>query len=125
MMARADNDIVPGITKIRSYLMPVKHHRNPYNSDSPAPYMYFSDSLQFAEEEFGSYFWAKDSAGEAVDKPIDKNDHALDAIRYALTARPKLAELQKSHGRGMLPVWMTMGWTEAEDEQVKRSRRHG
>jgi phage terminase large subunit len=38
-------------------------------------------------EEFGSYTWAKDRDGKPTNKPIDKYNHGIDAIRYALTSR--------------------------------------
>lgn len=33
--------------------------------------------------EFGQYQWRKDKDGNALNEPVDKNDHAIDAIRYA------------------------------------------
>ena len=38
-------------------------------------------------EEFSSYTWAKDRSGESTNKPIDKNNHAIDAGRYAVMRR--------------------------------------
>lgn len=38
-------------------------------------------------EEFSSYIWAKDRNGMPTNKPIDANDHAIDAGRYALIRR--------------------------------------
>jgi phage terminase large subunit len=35
-------------------------------------------------EEFNSYMWAKDRDGRATNKPIDKFNHGIDAIRYAV-----------------------------------------
>jgi len=35
-------------------------------------------------DEFCNYQWKKDKNDEALDKPIDKFNHAIDAIRYAL-----------------------------------------
>ncbi|MFI3227898.1 MAG: PBSX family phage terminase large subunit, partial [Clostridia bacterium] len=41
-------------------------------------------------EEFQNYTWTKDSAsGEYVNKPIDKHNHLIDALRYALQNRRK------------------------------------
>jgi phage terminase large subunit len=33
-------------------------------------------------KEFQSYTWAKDRSGESLNKPIDKDNHAIDGIRY-------------------------------------------
>ena len=38
-------------------------------------------------EEFSSYTWAKDRSGESTNKLIDKNNHAIDAGRYAVMRR--------------------------------------
>ena len=35
------------------------------------------------EEEFYNYKWTKDRAGNLMNKPIDKYNHAMDAMRYA------------------------------------------
>ena len=34
-------------------------------------------------KEFQSYVWATDKKGERINKPVDYNNHAIDAIRYA------------------------------------------
>lgn len=36
--------------------------------------------------ELRMYTWAKDSSGKALGRPIDKYNHAIDAIRYAMKA---------------------------------------
>lgn len=39
--------------------------------------------------EFNSYIWAKDRNGLPTNKPIDSNNHAIDAGRYAIMMRMK------------------------------------
>lgn len=91
---RGNNDITNGIAKVTSYLSRVKHHRCPFTSQLDAPYIYFSDKLDFVRKEFSGYRWrAKASTGELVDEPVDKNDHAMDTIKYILGERPKLSKL--------------------------------
>ncbi len=34
--------------------------------------------------EIGNYQWAKDKYNDPLDKPVDKNNHLLDALRYAV-----------------------------------------
>ena len=34
--------------------------------------------------EISNYVWAKDKFGKSVDKPVDENNHLLDALRYAV-----------------------------------------
>ena len=41
-------------------------------------------SCQYTINEFGIYQWKKDKNGESINQPIDKNNHHIDAIRYAI-----------------------------------------
>lgn len=43
------------------------------------------------EREYLSYAWRKKKSGESMDEPQDGNDHALDAVRYAIDdlSRPR------------------------------------
>ncbi len=81
------NDILNGIAKVGSYLnlWPLPHPFN--NSIAQAPLIFFSSHLHFLADEFGSYFWETDGM-ERIDKPIDKNDHGMDAIKYILSYFP-------------------------------------
>jgi phage terminase large subunit len=36
------------------------------------------------KKEFQSYSWRKDPNGKMMDVPEDKNNHAIDAVRYVL-----------------------------------------
>jgi phage terminase large subunit len=44
------------------------------------------DSLQWLVNEFSTYAWAQDKLGQPLHppKPIDDNNHGIDALRYAL-----------------------------------------
>jgi len=37
-----------------------------------------------AIEEFNTYVWDKDKDGNWINKPVDKNNHFIDALRYSL-----------------------------------------
>jgi phage terminase large subunit len=39
-----------------------------------------------AREEFSKYCWKEDRAGEALDQPLDRDNHLIDALRYAYEA---------------------------------------
>jgi phage terminase large subunit len=41
------------------------------------------------KDEFRRYKWAKDKIGNVLNKPIDSFNHAIDAIRYFFTSKPK------------------------------------
>lgn len=93
VMRAGNNDIMGGIAKVQSYLIPQKGHLNPITGDFPSPYMYYSDELTFLSDEFGSYYWQKDTDGESEDKPQDRRDHGMDTIKYTMTDRPKASEI--------------------------------
>lgn len=48
---------------------------------SQRPIVYSGDNLK---SEYLSYAWRKKRTGEILDEPIDANNHALDALRYAI-----------------------------------------
>lgn len=41
------------------------------------------------KDEFRRFKWAKDKVGNVLNKPIDAFNHAIDAIRYFFTSKPK------------------------------------
>lgn len=92
-MARGNNNIINGITKVRGYIELIEYHRNPFTSMYGAPYLYFSDRLQFVADEFGDYCWKRNTEGATVEQPVDKNDHAMDTIKYMLSHRPNVAKM--------------------------------
>jgi PBSX family phage terminase large subunit len=49
------------------------------------PRLIISDKCINLIEEFESYIWDRDKDEDGKDKPIKKNDHALDALRYFTT----------------------------------------
>jgi len=54
--------------------------------------VYIHTSSKNLIEEFSSYLWDKDRDGKSLNKPIDKNNHLIDAFRYGVSKkilRPK------------------------------------
>lgn len=94
LMQRGNNDITNGIRKVRSYLAPQNYHKHPITGEPGAPYLFVSDRLGFLEDEFQSYYWRTDSSGQREDVPVDRNDHALDALKYMLSNSPDAATLK-------------------------------
>jgi len=90
---RGNNHIANGIVKVNQYLHIQGFHRNPITRNDGAPYIMFSDKLEFVEDEFNGYYWRKDSSGDTEDIPVDKNDHAMNTIKYLLSRRPELAKI--------------------------------
>jgi len=82
------NVIGSGIMKVSEYLIPrVGMHYD--SSQEKGPMIYFADDLSFIEDEFQTYFWKTNSEGERQDEPNDKNDHAMDVIKYMLSRLPE------------------------------------
>lgn len=120
-MRRGNNDILGGIVKVGAYLNLSRFHRNPFTGEYGAPHIYFSRELNFVIDEFGGYYWDKDNKGDSDDKPKDKDDHAMDTMKYLLTSVPDVAKLDlKKVGP---PSYLR--WHEGETNDVRRRWRHG
>jgi phage terminase large subunit len=84
MCIRGNNDIANGIVKVNQYLIPQQHHQNPITGEYNAPYLYVSDKLEWWITEISDYYWKKSPAGDQIDKPVDKDDHAMDTTKYLI-----------------------------------------
>lgn len=115
----ATNDIVTGIAKVAAYLGDHPTHEHLITGKTPGPLLYFVNDLDFVTDEITNYYWDRTSTGEHIDKPIDRDDHAMDALKYMLSHQPEPAEivLPKS---ARIPPWMF--WHEIEEDN-KRPRR--
>lgn len=106
LFTRGNNDIINGITKVRSYLQPRPYHVNPIDSTPGAPFLYVSDNVPFVQDEFSSYYWKTNSKGDREDVPVDKNDHAMDTIKYLLSYAPEPAKIHETL-TNKLPAYYT------------------
>lgn len=105
----AQNDITSGIMKVAEYLTPKEGlHYNKEEQFGPA--LYFNDELDFIDTEFTGYFWASDTDGNRTDTPRDKNDHAMDSLKYLLSKLPEASKLLYKVEKPV-PEWMK--WQEA------------
>jgi len=91
-LKRGQNDIKNGIAKVSSYLN-LDHVPSPFQHGKFGPGVYFASHLTFLSDEFGSYFWKMGSSAERIDTPIDKNDHSMDALKYAFSYMPPAHDL--------------------------------
>lgn len=113
LLQRGANDIAAGINKVQQYLSPLPRHEHPIYGTEPSPFLYVSDKLQWWINEITEYYWRRDTSDDVVDKPVDRNDHAMDATKYLLTPRPRIARFG---GRpDQPPSWMY--WHEVERAQ--------
>lgn len=122
-MTRGNNDILNGIAKVQSYLTIDEMHRHPITDNIGSPRLFISTKCDWFDTEIVDYYWKKDTSGEYEDAPMDRNDHAMDMLKYMLTNRPRIAmAIIKPKA---LPARYTR-WTERPDMQTdNRNHRYG
>lgn len=59
------------------------------------PKIFVRDSCKNTIREFQSYSWIRDSIGEITNVPEDKNNHAMDALRYLALDKAKPVQREK------------------------------
>jgi hypothetical protein len=119
-MQRGNRDIDSGIEKNWQYLAVMRMHEHPITSLIPAPHFYVSDRCDWFIDEITEYYFARDGGDETTDRPVDRNDHAMDMWKYAMSGRPRLA---KFTGRpDTPPAWLS--WHEIERDKMRVSPRH-
>ena len=91
-MRPGQNDIMNGIAKVGAYLA-VRDMPNMIANNYSGPAIYFASHLTFVADEMGSYFWKQNGQHERIDEPMDRNDHSLDALKYALSYLPPASEI--------------------------------
>lgn len=115
-MRPASNDVTSGIAKVASYINGTLKTPGIRN-EGPGPLLYISEDLDFVFDEIESYFWKKNPQGDKIDEPIDRNDHALDTIKYMLSKLPEASKI-------VIPREMRkptyMRWGEMELSEYKR-----
>jgi hypothetical protein len=112
---RGNNDIKAGIVKVRGYLTLHPRHANPFTNLTPAPFIYFNrDRLSFLEEEISDYYFEESENEDSEDeKPVDRNDHAMDALKYCLTDVPEIKVILPKVKRDLTHLTT---WREAPDD---------
>lgn len=120
-MQRGNNDISAGIAKNWQYLAITPSHEHPITGYRGSPHFYITDTSTWFIDEITEYYFKRDGSDETTDKPVDRNDHAMDMWKYAMSNRPKLA-----HYVGLpdqAPAWMA--WHEIERRQNSKTKaRH-
>ena len=112
-MQRGNNDISSGIAKNWQYLAVQTAHEHPISGLRPSPHFFVSDRCEWFVDEITEYYFQRDGSDETTDKPVDRNDHAMDMWKYAMSSRPRLARFVGKPNRP--PDWMM--WHEIEREQ--------
>lgn len=127
MMQRGNNDIKSGIVKVSAYITGHRSHTNPFTGLKPGPFLYFNrDRMPWVEEEITDYYFKEaDDPDSEEEEPMDRNDHAMDTIKYGLTSMPDLGKLIPK--APVVYPFMTQ-WTERPENSIAREyrdARHG
>lgn len=102
-----ENDIPAGITRVKRYLKFDPRKPHPFQRDAlgrsvmGSPRLFITRNCEKMIEEFDLYRWPKDPQGgvnqHSYEVPVKDNDHAMDALRYAIMTwtKTEFAEVEK------------------------------
>lgn len=121
MCIRGNSDITNGIVKVNQYLIPQRNHQNPITGEYNSPYLYVSDRLEWWINEISDYYWKKNPTGEQMDKPVDKDDHAMDTTKYLLSNRPNISKITISKEPKVVGWYK---WGERDRQEDRKRMRH-
>ena len=122
-MQRGNNDIANGIVKITQYLHVQEARMHPILHTYASPYLFVSDRLSWFIDEITGYYWRRNPQGEIVDKPQDRDDHAMDTARYVMSHRPNVSKMiARMNDKAVLGL---RTWAEMEIREDKRKHRYG
>lgn len=121
-MLRGNNDVANGITKVNGYMVASNRSKHPITGNAPAPRLYCNLNLRWFDDEVTSYFWKQDNSGQRIDVPNDKNDHAMDTLKYMLSHMPDVGKYF-TPAAARVPAWMR--WNDAPSAETSRDHRYG
>ena len=121
-LIRGNRDIPTGIAKNIQYLTPVELHEHPITGAPNAPHFFVSDKCDWFVSEINEWMYKADTSGEVSDTTSDKNDHAMDMWKYAMTHTPKLASYVGK--RTDPPAYLYWHEIESANNQHKVLPRH-
>ena len=87
----ANNDVTASIDRIKTLLKP--------SPRTGKPQLFIFDSCVNLIEEIGQYRWAElmpgqESKQNLKEEPVKKDDHSVDALRYAIMSRPEAPKIE-------------------------------
>jgi len=119
-MKRGNNDINNGVVKVGSYLNINRTLLHPIKRTAGSPRLFVNAKLDWWTDEIAGYYWQQSTSGERIDKPIDRNDHAMDNVKYLLGEMPDIGKYQIA-AEQRVPSWML--WQE-RDKGIENPRGH-
>ena len=119
-MRRGNNDVANGIIKVGSYLNLNHRLLHPIRRVAGSPRLLVNAKLDWWTDEIAGYFWQQSTSGERIDKPTDRNDHAMDMTKYLLSEMPDIGKYVTPVDQ-RIPSWML--WQE-KDRSAENPRAH-
>jgi PBSX family phage terminase large subunit len=124
---KGQNAILDGISRVKELLYLDEGHRHPLTMRPHAPRLYIFPECKELIWEMQQYNWRDQKAGsETRDKeePVDRHNHAIDALRYMAMQNPQPRD--KAQGIGEWDRWRALlddlsgTKTEEDDLQIGR-----
>jgi hypothetical protein len=113
------NDILSGIAKVNSYLAGTPKTPHLTLGTMPGTLLYVAEELPWFQDEIMSYYWKRDPQGKPIDEPSDKDDHAMNVIKYMLSKLPEASEIVVP-SELLPPKWAY--WHEMSTEDYQRAQ---
>mgnify|MGYP007071567162 CR=1 FL=1 len=121
-MTRGNNNKLNGIIKVKQRLFIQPKVVNPFTGELGAPKLFIPDHLRWLSDEFTTYRWKKAKDDSTLDEPVDKDDHAMDTVKYMLSRAPQTGMLVR-RGAKQLPGILRK-WREGPVQGATDTRGH-
>jgi len=115
LLRGTQNDIPAGIVRVKEYLRFDPERPHPFQRDEfsntrkGSPRLFITENCKNAIMEFHKYRWPKDPTGalnqEKYERPVAKDDHLCDCIRYTLLSRGKPVSSYTDEPTPRTPNW--------------------
>lgn len=115
-MRPAANDITQGIAKVSAYINGLASVTHLLTGETPGSMLYVVDELQFFMTEIQAYYWKRNPMGQFIDEPMDRDDHAMDTVKYMLSRMPMPSKIVVPKS-SIVPEWMY--WREMADNDAR------
>lgn len=92
---KGQNAILDGISRVKELMYVDPDHDHPLTLRPNAPRLYVFPSCDKLIWEIQQYKWRPQSASEATrdrEEPVDRHNHAIDALRYMVMQNPRAQE---------------------------------
>ena len=96
---KANNEVLAGLNRVSEYLLTDRDRIHPITEEKGSPRIFIFKSCVNLQREIPNYVWHKGTS-DLIDKerPVKKNDHGCDALRYGIMSRPSPKQMKSTGG---------------------------